>query len=410
MVKKSTLIWLVTMFCALYECKYFSILGLTNTTLFYIRQLSYIGMFLFCLTNKNARMILNKYRGFLRIYLLGLLVLGCVEILHTMDVGGLSLHDTLSNMSGPFLKFLAVYPILFLMEYYSFDRICNNFNRICLLILIVQAFVAAVYNTTGLNVLDTVIRDTELLRNGMIRITSTCLTWFVVVFNIYRWQNYSGLKIRTVALAEWIFGILYMILINQSRSQYVAILAAVVMMILFNKRRAKKQVFVVCVLLVGAIVFLQSDLFQNFLGSFALNTEEDTLSVRLEKLRLIQSAFKQHPFWGFGFVGSIIYMGSTLSSSFYFIDYGVIGDYIQYGLVAVYLYLGMIIRMAMNIKRLSSWGNRRYILLVGILTFLLVGMVGFTLLDGSRNFAIPFIWAISEYLIIHEKEYEQRNI
>ena len=55
-VKKCTLIWILTMFCVLYECKYFSVLGIASNVLFYARQFSYIIMFLFCLTNNNARL------------------------------------------------------------------------------------------------------------------------------------------------------------------------------------------------------------------------------------------------------------------------------------------------------------------------------------------------------------------
>ena len=413
-VKKCTLIWILTMFCVLYECKYFSVLGIASNVLFYARQFSYIIMFLFCLTNNNARLCLSKYKGFLRIYLFGLVFLGAVEVVQTISVGGLSLHDTLSNLSGTFLKFLVVFPILYLMECYSFDTICADFSRVCLVILILQAVVAVTYNVTGQVVMDKVIRSEEALRNGMIRVSSTCLTWFVVVYNIFRWQNHSSLKVKTIALAEWIFGVLYMVFVNQSRSQYIAIIASVVMMILFNKRRAKKQLFIVTILLVIIIVFLQSDLFLGFMESFSKNAADDTLTVRMYKLQAIYNAFRQHPYLGYGFVGATISLSSSLTSLFYFIDYGFIGDYIQYGLVAVYLYLCMIIRMIVNIKWLSRCGDIRFNLMVGMLAFLVVGMIGFTLLDSSRNFAIPVIWAITEYLRysdedIDKGEFEQRE-
>lgn len=69
----------------------------------------------------------------------------------------------------------------------------------------------------------------------------------------------------------------------------------------------------------------------------------------------------------------------------------------QLGIFAGTLYLVTCIILLHNAVKLSKQKGFGFDFTVGVLGFLFVGAIGFTVLSTARNFAIPIILAISQY-------------
>lgn len=393
-IKVKLIILIVAIYCVVIECKWDVILKINNSYTFNLKQMFYILTFLYCRFVPRAYIKIKKYSRFLNSYMVGLLFFSVIELFYTILFRNESFATAWQYLFWYYTKFLFVYVLLYLFENFSLKKICNIIAIIGILSIAYQAFVAILYNQNGTIINTELLTNKNWIRNGFIRISSTCTTWFIMIYEFYKGLNEKRKFSKIIHIAYSLACFLFLFFINQSRSLYVAGLLALVVTYLFQKRRNIRQFVVIIGLCVGIIVFFNSAIFNEFMNSFAKNSTDDTLSSRIEYLGLMYQSFREHPLFGFGFIGTTTLIGAK---TFYFIDYGLLGDFLQLGLFALYIYLGTIVILVKNILYRWRNGGEFFNLYMGILAFMLAGAIGFTVLGNERNFILPLIWALSEY-------------
>lgn len=399
-VKTSTLVMLGILYCLACQCKWLIIIGLDGAIWFHAERIMYVILFLYCRFGKNVYPVMQPYykkidRGIGAIFIIGLL-----EYIYTVAYVGADSQIAIENSAYAYIKLLAVYPLLYLLVFSGYQKVERAIVFICGSSMLYQAVVALLYNTRGVVLSNSLIANDEWIRNGNIRLGSTCLIWVLFVLWLCRMVNESNILKKSKDIFLSAFAIIFMILVNQSRSLYVAAIGAAMLVYLFHERRSKGKIVAVLVLFIFVVAFTQSSIFNSFMASFSKGGADDTLTGRLELLGLIRQTSRSSIF-GFGFIGSTIQLFSHI---FYFIDYGLIGDWLQLGIFAGTLYLVTCIILIQNAIELSKHKGFGFDFTVGALGFLFVGAIGFTVLSTARNFAIPIVLAISQYSTIDSSE------
>ena len=114
------------------------------------------------------------------------------------------------------------------------------------------------------------------------------MIWVLFVLWFCKMVNESNMLKKSKDIFLSAFAIVFMILVNQSRSLYVAAIGAVMLVYLFHERRSKGKIVTVLALFAFLIAFTQSPIFNSFMESFSKGGADDTLTGRLELLGLIQ--------------------------------------------------------------------------------------------------------------------------
>lgn len=381
------------LYCIIMQCKWFNIIGLDDSIWFHVERILYILLFLYCRFDSNMYTTMKPYYKKIDLGLIVIFIIGLFEYIYTVLYTGTDNQIAIENSVYAYIKLLAVYPMLYLLVFGGYKKVERVIVLICGSSMFYQAIVAVLYNTRGIVISTNLIVNNEWVRNGNIRLGSTCLIWVLFILCFCRMLNESDFSKKSKDLFLSAFAIFFMIFVNQSRSLYVAAIAAGTLIYLFHERRSKGKIVTVLILFAFVVAFTQSSIFYSFVASFSKGGVDDTLTGRLELLTLIQQMSRSSIF-GFGFIGSTIQLFSYI---FYFIDYGMIGDWLQLGIFAGTVYSVTFIILLQNVLKLSKNKGIGFDFTIGVLGFLFVGMIGFTVLSPSRNFAIPIILAISQY-------------
>ena len=398
-IKASTIVLLLSTYCIAIESSWPSVFGIQDRRLLMIKQLIYIVLFLYCRFGRNAYSTIKPYIKRIDILLLLTVGLILIFIVYSIMVQGVAPLDACDTAFMSYTKFLFVYPLLYLFNRFSFKRITVIFLVICIIPLIYHFIVAMMFNTSG-TIINDIILDSEKLRirNGLVRVNTLPLSWAIVLlgfaFSLY-------LKKKKICVnAVWVITLLLILIVNQSRNLYVALFISIIVMYLFKEKKGKKKIIAALVVCSVVVILIQSGLINDFVASFAKNTEGDTLTERIKYLELFFPMYLKHPIMGFGLIGSSLDFSKY---KIYFIDYGIIGDIMQAGLFAIAVYAGTIYILVKNTIALNKRKGIAFTINSGMLAFLLVGLIGYTMFQDSRNFALPCIWAISEYTFVKQK-------
>lgn len=396
-IKVNSLVMLGIAYCIACQCKWLTIIGLDGSIWLNIERIMYVLLFLYCRFGKEPYAVMRAYykkidQGMVIVYLVGIL-----ELIYTVISNNAGVQGAITTFVYSYVKLLAVYPLLYLFVFHGYKKTEKIIVVVSTLSMIYQAIVAFLYNAKGMIISKGLMTNEEWIRNGNIRISSTCLIWMLFIIWFCKAINERNINKRNKHVLWSVIAILFMILVNQSRSLYVAAIGAGMFVYLFHERRGQRKFVAFFALLISIVVLSQSSMFSNFMASFAKGSEGDTLTGRMELLELIQKVPRSRLF-GFGFVGSTIQLSSSIA--FYFVDYGLIGDLLQLGIFAVTLYLVTGSILLQNALKLSKHKGFGFDFTIGALGFWIIGTIGFTVLSSARNFAIPVVLAISQYYAI----------
>lgn len=390
-VRIRTFIYLSVFFCLALECKWGYIIGGQNASVNFLKNLLYILMFLYCRGFLlGGKRIVHNTKRIDRLYIvIGILIIA--EILYTAVGTEVVIKDAIMNAFWAYTKLLLVYPLIFLMEKYSANKV---FNMILFVVggsIVYQAFVAILFNTKGIIINEYFVQSNSTwFRNGLIRIGSTAASWLFVIIEFTRSKYGKRKSLHTIL---WIVGLGFLILVNQSRSMYVAVIVALVLVYAYRGKNSKKQINAILSLCVAFVIFTNTKAFNVFVSSFAKNSVDNTLTMRINYLGAALNQNINFVF-GSGFAGSTTTINNKV---LYFIDYGLIGDYLQVGLLALAIFCGVVWYLSSALEVLKKQKGLGYDLCVGMLTFIIVGAVGFSILSETRNVAIPYILAFAVY-------------
>ena len=396
-VRYRTLMLFAVVLCIMMENYFYAIPGLSLLSGIYYKYISYIYIVLalVCYSNRHIKRTIAPYCKSVNRFLIIIYGIVIVESIYTIYFSDLTFWEVLSNASI-YLKFLLVYPILYILIMYGTEKINKRFAIVLGCMVLYCAYIAIVFNSTGTNLNSILIYNERRLRGNSIRIQSIALLWLIVpiLFNSALFTK-SIIKKMVLGVLS-ISSLLYFIFINQSRANYTAMIAMTVAMYIFKERRQGKQIATIIIVAVCGLLFLNSKTFTDFLYTFSVNYESNTTAERFVIIADLNNAVKAMPLgylFGIG-IRNTVEIGGTVR---WFMDIGFLGDLFNIGILAVAIYGYMLYRIIKTIKHIKSINHVETNFLIGIATYLLVGMIGCTLLPYSRIFSLAFILGYCEF-------------
>lgn len=394
-IKIKGMILLGILYCVVYECKWLDIIGVTGSVWAVIELGLFWMMFFYCRFNQSACRKIAMYVKSIDKGVCVIFVLSIIELCYTVNSSNVQFYSAFRNLMFGYSKLLAIYPILYLLEHYGQKKIIRFLAWICGLSLICQSIIAIIYNKSGIVLNEFIISNKEWIRNGNIRIGSMPLTWVLLILMLAIWLNEKKMLYRLGVMLVSTLLVCFLVFVYQSRALYISAICAGIMMFILQKRKDRSKFLIVIFIMICLVAFTQTELFNDFIATFASGSEDDTVTGRLKLLELIRKDLSVYKvFFGYGFIGTTY---EVSNQTFYFIDYGLLGDLLQLGMFSLTLYFLITIRLFKNARVLSENKGFGYSFTIGSLFFVLFGAIGFTIIPTTRNFAIPIVISISEY-------------
>ena len=128
-----------------------------------------------------------------------------------------------------------------------------------------------------------------------------------ILYNFDQFYNHgkeAGKK-RKYNLLMFLYGLFVMVVIEQTRGYFIAIFGAIAVLILCYNRNSKKFCITFCLVIIGIIILLKTNVIGGFLSSVLDSSESyekgATGLIRLRGMAVFWEAFKRNPLFGLGF-------------------------------------------------------------------------------------------------------------
>ena len=396
-IRIRSLVLISVIFCIMLENLFYAIPILSPLGAMYeFMPFVYVFLALACYFSGHIRKTISPYCKKINKFLLIIFLLVFIESMYTIAFGGITFEEVMVS-SESYLKLLLVYPIIYILCMYGENRTNLYISVILCTMICYCAYIAIVFNQTGVNLNQMLIYNEHRLRGGTIRIQSIALLWFAIpiCFNefLHTKQKVNKIFFGSVSLGS----LCYFIYINQSRSHYIALIAMMIVMYFCKERRSKRQLLLVIIGAICAVGVFNSQFFQEFLFTFSTSYSESTTTERIVIIADLNNAVRRMP------LGYLFGMGIRNTAEIngvvrWFMDIGLLGDFFNTGILSLVLFGYMVTRLLKNAKILKVINNKDRTFLLGIAAYLLAGIPGYTVLPYTRIFSIPFIVAYCEYL------------
>lgn len=402
-VKVSTLMYWGVLWCVALD------IGLQNLPVLnllyfgYSNQIQtslYILMAGACLFVSGIKTSINGYLKGINLFVATMIILFLFSVFYTNRYTDQNLQETI-NVASAYLKILLVYPVVYILHKEGERKVENGIIVLAVMYLLYSGFAACVYNTTGVNINENIIRMEQWQRMGLVRIQSISISWFACVLLFKRWIC----ERRVIALVGAMSILGYIIFVNQGRACYVAMLASLLMMYIMKERRSRSQLAVYFSISVAFLCLLYSGVIDNFIMTFMPDYSgsytASTTATRLAQIDLFTDMIEHMPLSYFGglglrnFIPTIDKWGNE--QTYYFLDTGLLGDFFNLGFIALVMFASTIAILFKCIQHNKQQKNSAYYFSVGVVTFVLVGSIGYTVFSYARIITLPFIWAFCAY-------------
>ena len=412
-VKVSTLMSCGVLWCVALD------IGLQNLpilNLFYfghsnqIQTWLYILMAVVCLFAPGIRNEINGYLKGINLFVTTLIILFLFLIYYTNEYTNQSLQETI-NVALTYLKILLVYPVVYILHKEGERRVENGIIALAIIYLLYSGFAACIYNTTGVNINENIIRTEQWQRMGLVRIQSISISWLACVLLFKRWICEK----RAIALVGTMSILGYIIFINQGRACYVAMIASLLTMYILKRRRSKNQLAVYFGISVIFLCLLYSGVIDSFIMTFRPDYSgsytASTTATRLAQINLFRDMIERMPLSYFGglglrnFIPTIDKWGNE--QTYYFLDTGLLGDFFNLGVIVLVMIVPTLAILFKCIQHNKLQKNNAYYFSIGVVMFVLVGSIGYTVFSYARIITLPFIWAFCAYYKYNDAEQQK---
>lgn len=397
-VKQSSMILFLSMMVIVINCRWGEFIPFIPSVGNIYDVLLIVLLFFWC---QSVPAVRRECMGskFLNRMILTMLLLWVMELFYTWITNGNTFMGAFTDFAQWHLKILFVYPMVYLMKRFGINKILRYIVAVQIVFVVIQSGVAVVYNLTHTMLVAGMFKSDAWVRSGLIRMSSSPLTCFAALYFFSMFLNERRMIRRVRYLLYTFLLFLFFVFVNAGRSQYFAVVAALVMMYMIYRKSSVKQIGAVITLLVIGYAVINSSFFANIVTGLIEDYNDGTISYRLELMEWFSNEYGFFSILGLGYIGTSIRVGTM---SFNFIDYGLLGDYLQFGFVSV-LYFTLLVARGFSVQK--DIINPQYrILVIGISCFLLASAVGFTPLTGKRVILIPIVLACYECMQDRHRE------
>lgn len=400
--KGSNISWLL-IFIVLLNLNFLHIIRMPFNLNVRIYISSILSFGLICIVFMKNIKLSNSYKTFVRHYLLYVLVVQIIICIYSM----ITYDETAKDMlmcAGNYILLWLFYVIVIIFENDGFDfllnRICN-FQFINVIIILVHSII---YNYTGISVFAI---EPGLFNYGRLRVGLGALSGLFFCYMFYKFLIGDHKKSAFIYV---VIGLIAAFYSETSRASEFAIVCSLIIMWLANKDYSAKKIIKYEALLIGIMICFNMGVFNSLLNNFStdinINEKAGSTLARYQEIEYFSTFTKKNPLIGMGWVRpytprlEAIWSGPRGSA--YFDDLGFLGQYYRLGILGAMIYVLLIIRMIYIILNISK-ENKKRVLLIGILSYVIFTMLTLNCFDGQRIFAVPFYIAIFEYIFKVDK-------
>lgn len=398
-VKVSTLYKLAVYFCIVWDTLLFSMFGLNvggmRFSIFVaIAALLTLGVF------SNYYVLQDIWTSLMwpNRYMAAVIIMLLVHGFYAIIIKGVS-FGTFAHNAWYYLIVFFMYPLIYIFtEDGGTEQFWKTINIIMFIWyswLLVQYFA---YNFGGV-----ILAQGGLVsfRGGSIRLSIRAIGHLLIIFNFNRFYNGTDSRNKKISLFMTAYGILIMLLIEQTRGYYIAIFGAIFVLLICNNKNANK-IIISTVIIIAIVIFLYqnqtiSTFLDTLLGTEGTGESGATGAVRLRGMAEFWNQFIRNPLLGYGFQESGDSV-STVNGIFYFNDDGFLGLIGQIGIWAFIIYGMMVVRFGYIVRKLFiSRDYNRGTLLLGLYVYMLLTSISLICFWDSTCLVCPVLWALFEY-------------
>lgn len=369
------------------------------------------GCFGLSVLSLNYGYTFDKYTK--RFYLIILFLL-FVEIVNQTFFLGYTIDENLKTIVPYMYSFLVV-PINYYIEKKSLDKLLSIITKLSLFMLFIKFVGWLLYTQMGVTVFEKLIlKYSSWSRNGTLRIEADCLFGITFCYILYKRIQ----KKRVILDLIIIFEAIYAILVAQSRSIVISMLACTITMLFFYKGNNIKRFVIRCVIFLGLGLSVISEAFLNFINTFSKTNVVygGSTITRLDCILHYWYLFINRSSWlGFGLLDTscahaISLMDNTYYSIgiwykyYYLADIGILGGFVRFGILAFILY-GFIFYYVISTSIRSIKKNSSCVAFItGLSVFFLIECCLANSFESTRAFSVPFYFAIINHLRKNESK------
>lgn len=359
-----------------------------------------ISLMIFVLKRNKMYMDLFKWP---KVYALLLSCMLLIHYIYDILINKVNINAFMHNACYYAIFFMA-FPMILIIE--KDEENFWKFINILMFIWYTWFLVQYLAYQNGGILLAPALKSGELLgnsiRDGSIRLEMKAIAHIAILYNFDQFYNHgkeAGKK-RKYNLLMFLYGLFVMVVIEQTRGYFIAIFGAIAVLILCYNRNSKKFCITFCLVIIGIIILLKTNVIGGFLSSVLDSSESyekgATGLIRLRGMAVFWEAFKRNPLFGLGFqtTGD---NAITQSGIFYFNDDGFVGIVGQIGIWAFIIYGMMLLRFTYIVAKLFKIKQyTKGTQLLGFLVYLFLTSISLICYWNTTCMLCPILWAIFE--------------
>lgn len=341
---------------------------------------------------------------FSNIYIMLTIVVVFIEFIYSMFKYGQKFGEVMA-CANSYFYLLLLYPLIYLFKCRGVNKVLKNIMWITFIVLFAYLLQAMLYNIKGIILWDKLV-NTEWVRNGKLRLGTTCLGAFVSLYSFYLYLTEENKKKYLYCILA-VFSIIYCTYVNQGRIVSMSLAGAYVFMYLYKKRSSVKQIIVVITFVIGLCICLNSSTFSDFVGSFSLESEMGGGSTYARLISI--NYYFENEDWnnvlGMGFIADntteryLILHRTIGSDEAYYSDLGVLGLYFNIGLCSLIVFGMFYGRLIYAILKGCKVIASEKVLVSGMGIYITISSVSLLLFSASGVLAVPFFMSVIEIFI-----------
>lgn len=216
---------------------------------------------------------------------------------------GTAWDDTLS-MIWPYLYTLIAIPLinLFCAGKWKAQKAAKFLVIVTSIDTLAKAFMSFYESKTGVILWPNLVDGEMGYRNGLYRINPSALSILVIPLSFWLISKAKSKREKLTYVITILIDIFYAYIIWQARSALLYKTIIIIMLIFLHQTNDKKKVVIAFIMMIGAIVLINTPVFNTFVDSFSKSNETygNSTIARVNAYAYYGAMYLKSPFWGVG--------------------------------------------------------------------------------------------------------------
>ena len=216
---------------------------------------------------------------------------------------GTAWDDTLA-MIWPYLYTLIAIPLinLFCAGKWKAQKAAKFLVIVTSIDTLAKAFMSFYESKTGVILWPNLVNGEMGYRNGLYRIYPSALSILVIPLSFWLISKAKSKREKLTYVITILIDIFYAYIIWQARSALLYKTIIIIMLIFLHQTNDKKKVVIAFIMMIGAVVLINTPVFNTFVDSFSKSNETfgNSTIARVNAYAYYGAMYLKSPFWGVG--------------------------------------------------------------------------------------------------------------